>query len=325
MSVWKSIGRGVRAGLALAALAGLTGTATAQNFVPGTGTKLTQVGDDMEDPNWKWVHNFPKSSRNIDKNGRFPLGGSTNGRWVESAFRGHMDFIQRVETPAGGIPGSKGSLMIRTLNSGVPGVRTAESQQDDLLLNVSSRVGGMISVSSEPSCVVRVYIPPFNEWDPNTDTSLGIRGALKTTKTSQKRLGLFGLSRTVRESEEYWPGFFIQFRSKADGGAPEDQAMILIRSNPSGNDMFAKQIKDTGWWTFGMSFSSDGQVHYYASPGVDDLTASDHLTSQFPYSYKAEQFNTLFFNVVSRNDGKNWSTPWILDDPSIYTRNGIRR
>jgi hypothetical protein len=42
------------------------------------------------------------------------------------------------------------------------------------------------------------------------------------------------------------------------------------------------------------------------------------VTSQYPYSYKAERFRTMFFNICNQDDGKTWSTPWIIDDPSIY-------
>ena len=32
---------------------------------------------------------------------------------------------------------------------------------------------------------------------------------------------------------------------------------------------------------------------------------------------RCEQLDTLFFNVVSGDNG-NWSTPWIIDDPMLY-------
>ena len=68
----------------------------------------------------------------------------------------------------------------------------------------------------------------------------------------------------------------------------------------------------------GMSVTPDGQVHYYASPGVDDLTAADYLYSSFPYGYEAEQFATQFFNIVNKDDGRTASTAFIIDDPEIF-------
>jgi hypothetical protein len=62
-------------------------------------------------------------------------------------------------------------------------------------------------------------------------------------------------------------------------------------------------------------------VHYYASPGVDDLTQADYLTSQYPYTYQARQFRTYFFDVCNQNDGHSWSTPFVIDDPKLFVMN----
>ena len=67
-----------------------------------------------------------------------------------------------------------------------------------------------------------------------------------------------------------------------------------------------------------MSFTPDGMVHYYARPGVEELTAEDYITSQFPYGYRCERFRTFFYNVVNGDNGKTWSTTWIVDDPKVY-------
>jgi len=278
-------------------------------LVPGTGTKVG--GEDFEDEKWTFYPQLPKSSFNLDKQRREPLGTSSNRIIYESAKRGAPDYLKRVATPAGGLSGSKGALLIQTLNSGIPGRVGGKSQQDDLLMR-----GMAMSVGWSPSCVVRVYMPPFEEWDDSTDTSFGIRAACNTTKTERKKTLFF--SRTKRVNEKYWPGFFIQFNSKTDGKNKEDSAYFIIRGDTYGRDFRGPDIKQTGWWTLGMSFTPDGQVHYYAHPGVADLTAKDHIVSQFPYGYKCEQFHTMFFNIISRNDGKSWSTKWIIDDPSLY-------
>ncbi len=68
----------------------------------------------------------------------------------------------------------------------------------------------------------------------------------------------------------------------------------------------------------GMSVTPDGMVHYYASPGVDELTEEDYITSQYPYDYRAERFRTFFYNVCSADDGRRWSTSFIVDDPKVY-------
>jgi len=65
-------------------------------------------------------------------------------------------------------------------------------------------------------------------------------------------------------------------------------------------------------------------VHFFASPGVDRLTAADHITSQYPYSFRAERFRTFFFNVCNRYDGRTWSTPLVIDEAQLYVVNASR-
>ncbi|MFN9877250.1 MAG: hypothetical protein ACK557_02120, partial [Planctomycetota bacterium] len=88
------------------------GMLTAQAIIPGTGQEITEVGDDFEDAEWSWNYNLPKVFNHEDTalsvNG--PLGTSSNGRWYEGKKRGQPDSIRRVETPAGGLPGSTGAM-----------------------------------------------------------------------------------------------------------------------------------------------------------------------------------------------------------------------
>jgi len=285
--------------------------------VPGTGTRVAY--DDMEDPSWSYELNLPKASSNLDNQERQPGGQSSNGKWYESSLRGEPDIVKRVPTPAGGLPGSQGSLMMRTLYSGVPTYRTNKFQQDDLVFNASMTTGGYISPSRTPNCLARVYLPPFNQWEKRTGTSFGIRADVIGTfhKNDGGGRGWFrrGPTTTV---EPFWPGMFLQFNSKTDGQNQEDSATILVRANEYGQDIPAKQITQTGWWTFGMTFTPDGRVHYYAKPGVGKFTPADLLASTIPYGTKVENFNTIFFNVVNQDDGRSWSTEWIVDDPEIY-------
>ena len=292
-------------------------------FVPGRGVKFSRYGDNFEDENWKFIHNHPKSSKEQDETIRYPRGFSNNKRWFESLKRGQPDKILRVPTPSGGLEGSEFSLMMQSLRTGIPGRISNEQMQDDLLMN-----GQAMPISWEPSCVVRVYIPPFEEWENRTGVSFGIRADCSTTvieaderQKRGKRLRFLDRVRRVRKTEPYWPGIFIAL-NKANDKNPKDFAHMLIRSNSRGQEVQGPIIKQPGWWTVGMSFTSDGRVHYYASPGVDDLKPEDHLTSQFPYGYKAETFSTMFFNVVNMDDGNSWSTKWIIDDPALYYSRG---
>lgn len=294
--------------------------ASAQLVVPGTGYRI--ASDDFEAEGWEFYHNHPKSSEEQDGQVRQPSGYSNNGMWGEGLKRGQPDYLKIIDAPAGGLKGSNKALLMRTKNSGRPGSRSFKMQQDDLVFNTYARSGGSIDVSQSPSAVVRVYFPPFEQWDAVTGTTFGFRGDVSTTKVEEvtKKFLFFKRKKKVEETELYWPGLFVQFNSKRDPKHNQDSAFLIIRCSATGEDLVGPQIKRLGWWTIGMSFTPDGRVHYFASPGVDKLTYRDHIGSHFPYGFKCEKFNTVFFNITSRDDGKTWSTPWVIDDPAVYVR-----
>lgn len=304
---------GIIAGIAVVLVAGPR-HANAQ-LVPGTGKKIEHVGDDFEDEEWSYDYKMPKASEENDEQTRPPTGKSKNGRWNESPLRGQPDHIVRVPTPEGGLPDSFGALELRTLNTGSPRVPTRERQQDDLLANTSGPMRGMIPISREPSVVVRVYVPEFDQWERNTGTSFGFRIGLQTTKVKESG-GFLGFGSRGPEKEPYWPGIFLHLK-KGDGQTKEDAAQILIRGNSRGYEIPGPALTP-GWWTLGMSCTSNGAVHFYAREGVENLTAEDLITSQYPYGYRAEKFTTFFFNVANKNDLKTWSTAWVIDDPELY-------
>lgn len=284
--------------------------------VPGTGNLLNF--DDLEDANWSYTPNYPKSSKEEDENIRYPLGFSSNRMWTESPKRGSPDTIRRCETPAGGLPGSTGSLYLRTRDTGIPGSPGGKQAQDDFILAARP-----VSVAYSPNYVVRVYLPEFDAWEQRQGVSFGIRTGLQgmMTKdkpvTGAKRFFRSGKTEKVTEMEPYYPGFFIAFFPKSADN-PEPFAQVLLRSDHMGREIAGPKITKTGWWTFGMSVTPDSRCHYYARHGVGNMTAADHLYSSLPYNIRGEHFNTIFFNVCSADDGNTWSTPWILDDPKVY-------
>jgi hypothetical protein len=292
----------------------MTGVVAAQNFVPGTGQRSSAASDDFEDSNWSYDFKLPKSSYENDKQERPPAGSSNNGRWFEGRLRGQPDVIQRVPTPEAGIPGSTGSLLLRSQQTGVPGSFSFKNQQDDLIVNAAAREGGTLPVAWSPSVVVRVYLPPWEEWEQRPGVSFGFRASCQAYKT--KRTGTGRRSHMSTKLEDYWPGLFVEF-NKSDAAAPHSSARLLVRAGPQGHDFAGPQITEPGWWTLGMSFSPDGQVHYYAHQGVEPLQAKDHITSQYPYGLRCERVETFFFDIVSGDNG-DWSTAWVIDDPSFY-------
>jgi hypothetical protein len=275
-------------------------------IVPGTGNVVVDVGDNFEDESWEFVPNWPKSSYDNDKRTRNPGGFSKNGRWFEPSKRGQPDYVQRVSTPKGGLPGSQGALMLRTLQSGIPGSPSYAQQQDDFVANVQRRLGSTIPISYEPNVVCRIWLPPVDQWENRTGSQFAFRCGV----------------RGGNEMEEYWPGIFIQFQSETDHRSKQDSAYFVIRADQRGRDIRGPEITQTGWWTVGMSFSADGRVHYYLKPGVDDLTEEDFVVTYTPYSMPARVFETFFFDCFNRDDGKTWSTPFVIDDPTLYVVRG---
>lgn len=302
--------RSLRAATRVLLAAGLLATLShrtlaAKAIVPGTGTKVPQVGDDFEPEDWKYIMNGRKASHEQDGQQRPPGGRSANGRWFESAKRGQPDVIRRIATPPGGLPGSKGSMFVCTRLSGVPGELANKQMQDDLLMGVAPRLGRPIPVSWQPSIVVRVYLPEFSRWENRNGSSFGIRADVRGRNPDG-------------EVENYWPGMFILARRQSSGKYDHNFAQLSVRGRNNGSDVPGPKIEESGWWTFGISFTADGQVHEFASPGVDDLTADDLLFSSNPYGMKAAGLDNFFIDVANREDGKTWSTPWVIDDPEVY-------
>jgi hypothetical protein len=290
-------------------------------IVPGTGKLIEKVGDDFEDPEWKYNGNFPKVFNNEEDTlaANSPYGRSANGRWFEGPKRGQPDYIRRVDTPADGIPGSKGALVLRSLQTGTAKRPTNKQQQDDFIASVIEQVG-RVSVARCPNVVTRVYLPPTDQWEDRTGCQFGFRLSLQ----GEGKPGSYGRRGQVIEKGDdgvFWPGMFIDFYSKDGKGATgkeHDYGAIRIRADQRGHEPKSVPITVTGWWTLGMSVSPDGEVHYYAKPGVEDLTPADYIISYYPYGKHAYQFQTFFFNVCNSDDDQTWSTEFIIDDPRMY-------
>ena len=293
----------------------LFGASPTNVVVPGSGVQLSQVGDDFEDQNWGFVTNAPKSSEDIDEKQRMPLGKSTNGRWYEGAKRGYPDVMQWVPTPEAGLAGSRGSLLLKSLNTGIPGKRTHEMHQDDFIANVQYRTGGPIPVSQSPNATTRVYLPPLEEWEQRNGPHFAFRAAVETTIMEKSK---FILGSPHEKEEIYWPGLFVLRETKRVSGKSVDQVFFRVRADRNGGDFRGPNIDVLGWWTLGLSVTPDGVVHYFARPGVEELTSDDYIASALPYGYRCETFRTFFYNTVNMDDGQSWSTAFIIDDPKVY-------
>ena len=307
--------------LPLFALLMLTMPAFAQ-VVPGTGTRIDYVGDDFEQSDWEFVHNMPKGSFENNERRNGPSGYSKNGRFIEGPERGQPDHMQIIPTPAGGLPHSRNALWVSTLHSGIPGQSTRTVEQDDLIVSCPNRIGTSFRPSESPNCLARIYFPDADRWEKRNGPHFGFRIGCSTT-AEQEREGLFAFG-TEMGPEPYWPGIWVHFRHTRDRTGEAGTAFMTIRSDSRGRDIRIGEMEQFGWWTFGISVTPDGRVHYYASPGVDPLTPADHLTSQLPYGFRAERVTSFFFNFCNLNDGRSWSTPIVLDDPEMYLVNATR-
>jgi len=267
--------------------------------IPGSGVRVARTGDDFEAENWEYYPQHPKSSWNIDENVREPGSSSRNGLWAEGAKRGTPDLVKRVATPEGGLEGSTHSMMIQSLYSGIPGTLTREAQQDDLLHNSQATVGPL-PVSWSPNCICRVYVPPIKYWEKRNGPTFGYRTGLTA-------------------HEEYWPGIFLHMeRTAGKDGAIKHQVRAWIRADNGGRDMPSLTFEPETWITMGLSHTPDGAVHFFLREGVEDLTKQDCVGSYWCYGYRAQWFQTFFFNVINMDDGRSVSTPWIVDDAFLY-------
>ena len=98
----------------------------------------------------------------------------------------------------------------------------------------------------------------------------------------------------------------------------ERYIQITMRANNMGHDINGPKLTETGWYTLGMTCTADGAVHYFLKQGVEDLTEQDRIGSSFPYGFRASQFETYFFDVLALDNGRTWSTHWVIDDPKIF-------
>ncbi len=302
--------------LVVACLVMSTAWADAQQvIVPGSGQIVEAVGDDFEDPNWGYQFNLPKVYNHKDDvlSKNFPGGMSLNQRWYEGMKRGQPDVIRRVTPPKGGIPGSTGALLLCSLRTG--GQYPSNTlQQEDLIANVSQRVG-KIPVSRGPNIVTRVWVPPFEEFEPRVNQChFAFRMALEQPRFHQISYD------PENEDHLVFPGIFLNLvrNPNAQKDGHPYGIYFWMKATQRGTQIRGPLSTQTGWWTLGMSISADGKVNYFAKPGVEELAASDLIGSDYPFGKRANQFRNFFFNVCNGDDGKSWSSQFVIDDPTMF-------
>jgi hypothetical protein len=123
--------------------------------------------------------------------------------------------------------------------------------------------------------------------------AMGRLGEAEWSLRSVRDAIAWGAIRTAAKKRTGLECSFCAIRQKTKDGQVTEAAKLTIRGDRLGRDVRSLDIEEPGWWTLGISFSDDGQVHYYAHAGVADLTAEDHLMSSYPYGERCthdEQF-----------------------------------
>ncbi len=147
-------------------------------------------------------------------------------------------------------------------------------------------------------------------------THFAFRAAVETTITETKNQFLF--SSKEKKDEIYWPGLFIVRDTKKVDGQMVPTAHFRVRADRRGGDFMGPEIPTMGWWTLGISFTPDGLVHYFAKPGVEDTDSRRLHRHSHAVWIQGGRVRSFFYNVVNGDNGKDWSTDWIVDDPKFY-------
>ena len=220
--------------------------------------------------------------------------------------RGTPDVVKRVATPPGGIEGSTGALLFATKYSGIPGTISNEQQQDDLLMMFDRRLGRSISMSLAAElhgARLPAAVRTVGEAQRPVVRHAGRLPRPQAGRQHRKPIGpacsCCSATQTARASRKTSP---------SSRSAPARAATTSA----------ASRSYEPGWWTLGMSFSPDGQIHYYASHGVDDLTADDYLDVAVSRTASAACRSTTSSSTwPTGTTAASWSTQWVIDDPKI--------
>lgn len=135
------------------------------------------------------------------------------------------------------------------------------NQKDLLTAEFEEKLGRKLNRADQPVFVVRVWIPPINQWAKDCD--FGFRHAARSKRliTSQNTTG------------DYYPSIWLT-------NHPHTGARFFFRIGydmQRAPDIRGGPIKEPGWWTPALAFDENGVGHYYTSLGVDLPTEEDEM------------------------------------------------
>jgi len=260
---------------------------------------LDSLCDDFEDENWHYDYSKHTCFRKFWR-GNPDVGGSQ---------RGEPELLARVPTPYGGKNGSSGALEIRTnkIDSGkVP------DQEDLLTIEFEEILGYKLSRIHQPVFIVRVWLPPFDEWG---DTYyFGFR-----LEASSDNNGDYYPSIWLKKEDNYNPYIAVSIRT------PQAVAMTkYYKKNLC--DIPIKGINQDGWWTLAIAFDKSGVGYYYARSGSSDLREEDKIytTTRFETEYGIKDLhmdciNYNLFKIAYPKTG-NTSPRFVIDDFEVWVK-----
>lgn len=223
-------------------------------------------------------------------------------RWRGGSFRGAPEVLERVTPPANGLPGSTGALRIRSVDNGDDPHPT---QEDFLTQDYTAALGRPLTRDDQVLTTIRVHMPAFSTWS-NGVNNFGFRMEPRSNS-------LIGVDNPVGY---YYPSIWLW-----DNG-PENRFVVRL-GDGFASDLNVAPITQAGWWTLGIGFDADGIGHYYASPGVDPLTAADEIwdTTMFnSFGGTDPRMDTLAYNFLSLGypAGPSLSPDFIVDDFEVF-------
>jgi len=230
-----------------------TNETTNASGVLGRTDRLNELCDYFEDTSWSYNPQTEEFYKKL---------------WRGGSGRGIPELLKRVTTPTGGKDGSKYALEICTNETEI--YKDKNLTQEDLLTAEYEQIlKRKLTRADQPVFIVRVWLPPFDQW--GDQRSFGFRHESF-------------LENGVKD-QHYSTIWLVYDRSMK----PKPFFKYRIGTNELFYEVYdPRLIEQDGWWTIAIAFDKNGFCHYYAHPGVGDLTEKDEMfdaTQLFPEVY----------------------------------------
>jgi hypothetical protein len=229
--------------------------------------------------------------------------------------RGAPTRIERVDPPEGGLPDSDHALLLQTQKR-----EGDDSIQDDLLNpDFRKRLGQPLGRLHRPVVLVRLWVPPFEDWvAEHYNFGFRLSALSRSLEGPQNRVG------------SYYPSIWLaDVSGRQDEAPPKPRWYARMGSGPV-PDQELRAISKAGWWTLAIAFDQLGYGYYYARPGVEPPTIDDLIwkTTYFKQHTaggpQVDSIGYAFFSMLAPRDGEA-SAKFIIDDFEVWVDPPIDR